>query len=301
MFSSILNVKAESVNYPVDGPIETYYPIFGNLSYYGTFINEDSDTVFFNYDLVGPIKTEVYYSDPFHYTYYASSTSRFHSFDTEMSYQGNGYYCTSYLYNENTYFYQDSSCVNEFIISDFVYNQRMSEYFENIIFDLSTSGGDFRGMTYITLDYYQVEENVEQYYDDYLISIDMTEPGLPLYFNLHEVLQNVSSRPIYVENMTISFQANPGYGPQRDDWYYFTIQYDVFEEQTYNEINLELRESYSENLNPVEFVTPVSWLLDSVGSFFQFEIFPGFSLGGLIGIVTGIGLFIMILKVFLGG
>lgn len=43
------------------------------------------------------------------------------------------------------------------------------------------------------------------------------------------------------------------------------------------------------------------WLLNSVASFFNFEIFPGFSLGGVMGIVFAITVLIAVLKFVAGG
>lgn len=45
----------------------------------------------------------------------------------------------------------------------------------------------------------------------------------------------------------------------------------------------------------------VSWLGTAVGGFFDFEIMPGFSLGGILAVVIMLGLVMTFLKFFAGG
>lgn len=52
---------------------------------------------------------------------------------------------------------------------------------------------------------------------------------------------------------------------------------------------------------PVNDADYSSWLSTAVGGFLDFQIFPGFSLAGALGVVIGLGIFVYLLKVFAGG
>lgn len=52
---------------------------------------------------------------------------------------------------------------------------------------------------------------------------------------------------------------------------------------------------------PPQGVDVGSFLANSVGAFMDFEIFPGFSISGLLATILAVGLFILFLKVFAGG
>ena len=52
---------------------------------------------------------------------------------------------------------------------------------------------------------------------------------------------------------------------------------------------------------PVEDADYSSWLTKAVGGFLGFEIFPGFSMAGVLGVIIGFAIFIWFLKVFAGG
>lgn len=52
---------------------------------------------------------------------------------------------------------------------------------------------------------------------------------------------------------------------------------------------------------PVEDADYSSWLTKAVGGFLGFEIFPGFSIAGVLGVIIGFAIFIWFLKVFAGG
>lgn len=45
----------------------------------------------------------------------------------------------------------------------------------------------------------------------------------------------------------------------------------------------------------------VGWLTTAVGGFLSFELFPGFTLAGMLAVICGIGCLILILKIFAGG
>ena len=300
--STIRPLHAETPNSSFEN-IKLYQPIFGDLSFYGTYYSS-SGTRYADLSLGSSAYLNSLDEEPYTNTWY-NSVGNTNMFRQYIEYQKNdlGYYATqTFNLNASTLISTETN-VESFILKNFNVIPGAEDYY-SIIFDISSTGIEFSGICNIEVDYFYIYESNE-YHTYYNTAVDMTESGLPRSFNLYDVLNYVTAteivRPYYVNSLTITYEPMSGHSLSSGEHYIHTIQYQLYDEQNYISILNEVREQYVRGLAPINFTTPVTWLLDSIGSFMDFELFPNFSIGGVLSIVVGIGLFIMILKVFLGG
>lgn len=70
----------------------------------------------------------------------------------------------------------------------------------------------------------------------------------------------------------------------------------IYDAETFNDVTVNV----TENVN-FDDLSWTDWLVNAVGGFLDFQIVPGLSFAGMLGLLVGMSLFVVFLKVFAGG